>query len=49
MKGPGTYPLARDTTQGLKASIRQNNMYGVIHIVEAWAYVLRHPNDHTYR
>jgi hypothetical protein len=33
----------------LKEAIRQNDIYGVIHIVEAWAYFPRRPNDHTFK
>ena len=33
--------------EALKASIRQNDICGVVHIVEAWVYVPKKPNDHT--
>ena len=33
----------------LKESIRQNDIYGVVHVVESWAYFPRHPNDHTFK
>ncbi len=33
--------------EALKASIRQNDIYGVVHIVEAWVYIPKKPNDHT--
>ena len=31
----------------LRESIRQNQFYSVVHIVEAWVYIPRKPNDHT--
>ena len=34
-------------THALKDAIRQNDIYGVIHIAEAWTYFPRKPNDHT--
>ncbi len=33
----------------LKASIRENDIFGVIHIAESWTYLPRQPNDHTFR
>jgi hypothetical protein len=33
----------------LRQRIRDDNTYGVVHICQAWAYVPKHPNDHTYR
>ena len=40
--------MARDQfTQVLRQTIRMNDIYGVVHIVEAWVYVPRKPNDHT--
>ena len=44
---PSDHPHARDQfTKVLKDTIRQNNMYGVIHILEAWVYVPKKPNNH---
>ena len=31
----------------LKQRIRDDNTFGVVHILEAWVYVPRKPNDHT--
>lgn len=33
----------------LRETIRQNQFYGVVHIVEAWVYIPRRLNDHTMR
>lgn len=33
----------------LKESIRENNIFGVIHIAETWTYLPRQPGDHTFR
>jgi len=34
-------------TQLLRQTIRMNDIYGVVHVVEAWVYVPKKPNDHT--
>lgn len=34
-------------TQVLRRAIQMNDIYGVVHIVEAWVYIPRRPNDHT--
>ena len=34
--------------EALKTSIRQNDIYGVVHVVEALVYVPKKPNDHIY-
>ncbi len=40
--------MDRDRFLGvLKESIRRNDVYGVIHVVEAWTYFPRKPNDHV--
>lgn len=40
--------MARDQfTQLLRQTIRMNDIYGVVHVVEAWVYVPKKPNDHT--
>lgn len=31
----------------MKISLQEHDIYGVIHIVEAWSYFPRKPNDHT--
>lgn len=33
----------------LRQRIRDDNTFGVVHICQAWAYLPKHPNDHTYR
>ncbi len=46
----GTPPpgMPRDQfTKVLRETIRSNNTYGVIHILEAWIFIPKHPNDHT--
>lgn len=35
--------------ESLKESIRQNEIFGIVHVVEAWVFIPKHPNDHTYR
>lgn len=32
----------------LRQRIRDDNNFGVVHILEAWVYVPRKPNDHTW-
>ena len=34
-------------TQLLRQTIRMNDIYGVVHVVEAWVNVPRKPDDHT--
>lgn len=42
--------MDRETFQiNLKGTMLKNNTYGVIQIAEAWSYLPRRPNDHTYR
>ena len=44
---PSNYPHARDQfIKVLKDPIRQNNMYGIVHILEVWVYVPKKPNNH---
>ncbi len=31
----------------MSPGIRQNDIFGVVHVVEAWVYVPKKPNDHT--
>jgi hypothetical protein len=33
----------------LKQAIRDHAIYGVVHVAEAWAYLPRQPNDHTFK
>ena len=33
----------------LRDSIHENNIYGIVHIMEAWTYFPRQPNDHTFK
>ena len=42
--------MAREDFQvNLKGTMQKNNTYGVIQIAEAWSYLPRRPDDHTYR
>lgn len=34
-------------TQMLRQTIQMNDIFGVAHVVEAWVYIPRKPNDHT--
>ena len=36
-------------TAMLKAEIERLKVYGVIHIAEAWTYLPKQPNDHTFK
>ena len=31
----------------LRQKIRYDNTFGVVHILEAWVFIPKHPNDHT--
>ena len=33
--------------QLLRQTVRMNGIYGAVHVVEAWVYVPKKPNDHT--
>jgi hypothetical protein len=33
----------------VKQAVQDNNIYGVVHVMEAWTYIPRGPNDHTYK
>lgn len=33
----------------LRGAIKNNDIYGVLHVSEAWTYFPRQPNDHTFR
>ena len=37
------------TTDQLRQHIRDNNIYGFVHISESWTYFRQKPNDHTLR
>jgi len=40
--------MDRDQFTGvLKEAIRTNDIYGIVHISEAWLYIPSRPNDHT--
>ena len=42
--------MDRDTfVKVFKNAIRQNDIFGVVHIVEAWTYAPRSLNDHAYK
>lgn len=48
----GQPPLDMDRghlTRTLKQTVEKNNICGVIHVVEAWTYIPRQPNDHTFK
>ena len=50
--GMGNPPPKMDRdqfTQVLRQTIQMNDIYGVVHIVEAWVFIPKHPNDHTMR
>jgi len=34
-------------TRVLRQTIQMNDIYGVVHIVEAWVFIPKRPNDHT--
>ena len=34
-------------TQVLRQTIQMNDIYGVVHILEAWVFIPKRPNDHT--
>ena len=47
---PVTGPVDREATaKALKQHIRDEGIYGVIHIAEAWAYLPKRKNDHTFK
>lgn len=33
----------------LKDSIKEHGFYGIVHIMEAWTYFPKQPNDHTFK
>ena len=50
MPAPADKDNDRDkTTDQLRQHIRDNNIYGFVHISESWTYFRQKPNDHTLR
>ena len=48
--GMGSQPpeMSREQfTQALRQTIHMNDIFGVVHILEAWVFIPKHPNDHT--
>jgi hypothetical protein len=39
----------KQLTEMLKAEVARLNIYGVIHIAEAWTYLPKQKNDHTFK
>lgn len=33
----------------LRQALKENNAYGIVHVVEAWTYFPKQPDDHTVR
>jgi hypothetical protein len=47
---PSPPKMERDElVESVKRTIREQNVYGVVHIVEGWAYFRQKPGDHTFR
>jgi hypothetical protein len=47
---PIAKPLTREgVAETLREQLPGSNVYGLIHIAEAWAYVAKGPRDHTFK